>query len=94
MLIILTKTPGESIKIGNNIVITVIEISKNEITMIVSNPKTRTVILGLEQSETITDNIKLKILSIKNQIRLSIEFPKEARIERVNIDHYSRVKSV
>jgi len=82
-MLTLTRTQGESIKIGNKIVITVIKIEKMEITIIVSNPKTRTIILGLKQSETIADDIKLKIISIASQVELGIEAPEEIRIVRV-----------
>ncbi len=89
-MLMLTRVPGDSIKIGNKIVITIQKIARKKVYLTVSNPKTRTVILDLDQSLTITDDIKIKILSVRCQVRLGIEAPREIKIVRVEIDNYSR----
>ncbi len=84
-MLILTRKPGDSIKIGDDIKITVKEILKSvkKVVLTVSYPEARTITLGRNQSAMITDDIRTVVVKlIKNQIKLGIEAPAEVRIER------------
>ncbi len=74
--------PGESIKVEDDIKITVKEIADKKATLTVSYTEERTIMLGWGQSARITDDIKITAKSIKNQIKLSIEAPIDITINR------------
>ena len=54
-MFVLSRYPGESIKIGNDIIITVkeIELSSKNAVLSINNPESRSITLGWGQSATI-----------------------------------------
>ncbi len=61
-MLVLSRYPGESIKIGNEMKITVKEIANKKATLTVNNPYDQTLTLAWDQSAKITDNIKIDLI--------------------------------
>ncbi len=67
-MLTLARCPGESIKIGDDIKITVTEIliSEKKTKLTISNTEIKNITLASGQNTMITDNIKMTIKSITN----------------------------
>ena len=81
-MLTLTRKPGESIKVGNDIIITVNEIADKKATLSVKDQEDQVITLGHGESTMLTADIKVILKSITNRVSLCIEAPAEVRIER------------
>ncbi len=84
-MLILTRNPGESIKIGDDITVAVKKIADKKVVLTVSDASEWTITLGCNQSVMITDNIKITATLIRSQVKLGIDAPTEVRIMREEI---------
>ncbi|MCR4319300.1 MAG: carbon storage regulator [Candidatus Brocadiaceae bacterium] len=84
-MLVLTRRTGESMKIGSDIIITVMVIYEKKIMVRVQAPKNTKLNLRLGKATPITDDITITLAYIdKCQVTLGIEAPAEMRIERGN----------
>jgi sRNA-binding carbon storage regulator CsrA len=84
-MLVLTRRIGESVKISNDIKITVMVIYEKKIVVRVQEPKNPKLNLRLGKATPITDDIKITLTRIdKCQVKLGIEAPAEMKIEREN----------
>ena len=88
-MFVLARYPGESIKIGDDIRITVEKIVNKQVTLIVKDSVDRTIILGWGESVSISDGIKVTAKSIKNQVKLGIEVPEDVTINREDVPPFT-----
>ena len=86
-LLVLTRTLNESVLIGDNVEIKLVEIRGNDVRLGISEPTTvpqnREVLLALSDSISIGDNIEVMVVEIRgNNVRLGITAPQEVDIRR------------
>ncbi len=80
-MLVLTRRLGESLIIGNDIKITVLNICKSQITLSVND--SQCVIVKLQESIPIRDGIIVKVVIIgKTRLKLGVEVPAGVTINR------------
>tara|TARA_B100000315_G_C14277196_1_gene451382 strand:- start:319 stop:564 length:246 start_codon:yes stop_codon:yes gene_type:complete len=80
-MLVLTKQQGESLRIGNDIRITVCIIYKTQIKLEINDSEV--VAIKLQESISIGDGIKISVEKIKeSQVQIGIIAPKDVKIDR------------
>ncbi len=83
-MLILTRKLGESVVIGDNIIVTVLNIRKNQIYLDVNISESFTI--NLQETITIRDGITVKVVKIdKSQVKLGISAPKDVTVNREEV---------
>ena len=83
-MLVLARRQGESLIIGDDMKITVLNIGENLIKLGVNNSEG--ISLGLQETITIKDGIIVKVVKIdKTQIKLGIEAPEGVAIHREEV---------
>ena len=83
-MLVLTRRIGESLKIGDDIIITVLDKCINQIKLSVNDSEG--VILDIQETITIKDGITVKLVKIdKNQVKLGISAPKDVTVNREEV---------
>ncbi len=83
-MLILTRKLGESIIIGDDIKITVLDKCINQIRLGVNDSEGVT--LDIQETITIKDGITVKLVKIeKNQVKLGIEAPEDVTVYREEV---------
>ena len=86
-MLVLTRRQDESLLIGNDIKITVLNIDTDQIKLSVNDSEGIT--LDLQETITIKDGIKVTAKSIKNQVKLGIEVPEDVTINREDVPPFT-----
>lgn len=80
-MLVLTRRQGESLRIGNDIRITVCIIYKTQIKLEINDSEVVTI--KLQESISIGDGIKISVEKIKeSQVQIGIIAPKDVKIDR------------
>ena len=83
-MFVLTRKLGESIVIGDDIKITVLDKCINQIKLSVNDSEG--VILDIQETITIKDGITVKLVKIdKTQVKLGIEAPEDVTVNREKV---------
>lgn len=83
-MLVLTRRQGESLRIGDNIKITVLNIDKKQIKLDVND--SGSVIINIQERISIRDGITVKLVRInKTQVKLGIEAPEDVTINREKV---------
>lgn len=83
-MLVLTRRLGESIIIGDDIIITVLNISEDQIYLDVNISESLTI--NIQESVSIRADIKVKVVKIdKNQVKLGITAPDDVIIKREEV---------
>ena len=80
-MLVLTRKQGESIKIGSNTEITVLNIDKEQVGLCINGSESITI--GKWNSKVISDGIKISVEKInRNQVKLGIRAPESMKVDR------------
>jgi len=80
-MLVLTRKEGETLIIGNSIMLTVKEINSSHVKLCLNNSEDITI--DKLESKVIADGIKIKVVKInKGQIKLGIDAPESMDIKR------------
>jgi carbon storage regulator len=83
-MLVLTRRLGESIIIGDDITITVLNISKDQLDLGVNNSESLTI--NLQETVSISDGITVTAVKIdKTQVKLGINAPDDVAINREEV---------
>ncbi len=83
-MLVLTRKLGESIIIGDDIIITVLNINEDQIYLDVNTSESLTI--NIQESVSIRDDIKVTVVKIdKNQVKLGITAPDDVTIKREEV---------
>ena len=83
-MLVLTRRKCESLIIGDDIKITVLNVDKNQIKLGVNDSEGATI--NQQESITIRDRITVKLVKIdKAQVKLGIDAPKDVTINREEV---------
>ncbi len=83
-MLILTRRQGESLKLGNDNKITVLNITINRIKLSVNDSEG--VFLNVQETLPIIDGITVKLVKMdKNQVQIGIEAPEDVTINREEV---------
>ncbi len=92
-MLVLARRQGESLRIEDDIKITVLNIGENQIKLVVNDSEGAT--LDLQETITIKDGITVKLVKIiSNQIKLGIEAPEDVIINREEVYKKDQVGNV
>jgi carbon storage regulator len=92
-MLVLTRRLGESIIIGDDIIITVLNISKDQFYLGVNISESLTI--NLQETVSIREGITVTAVKIdKGQVRLGIEAPKDITINREEVPKEDQVGNV
>ena len=84
-MLVLTRKLGESIIIGDNINVTVLNISDDQIYLDV-NIISESLTIHLQETISITDDIKITVVKIdKGQVKLGIKAPEDVTVNREEV---------
>lgn len=93
-MLVLTRKLGESIIIGDDIKVTVLNISDDQIYLDV-NIILESLTIHLQESISIKDDIKITVVKIdKTQVKLGIDAPKNVIINREEVYKKDQVGNV
>jgi len=80
-MLVLARRQGESVKIGNNIELTVKEINSSHVKLCVNDSENIT--LGKWESKVIADGVKISVEKINSgQVKLGIRAPESMAVNR------------
>ena len=92
-MLVLARRQGESLIIGDDTKVTVLNIGENQIKLGVND--SGGVIINLQESISIRDGIKVKLVKIdKTQVKLGIEAPADVTINREEVYKKDQVGNV
>ncbi len=92
-MLVLARKLGESIVIGDDIKITVLDKCINQIKLSVNDSEG--VILDIQETITIKDGITVKLVKIDtNQVKLGIEAPEDVTVNREEVYKKDQVGNV
>ncbi len=92
-MLVLTRKLGESVIIGDDIIVTVLTIDKKQVKLSVNDSEGVTI--NLQESISIRDGITVKLVKTdKTQVKLGIEAPKDVTINREEVYKKDQVGNV